>query len=124
MTAPVRSPRASANAAVQAALSQVGVPYRYAGATPGVAFDCSGLTMWAWSQAGVSLPHSSAAQFSSLTPVPMDQLQPGDLIAFGTPVHHIGMYIGNGQMVHAPQTGRNVVVVSIDRRDLRGAVRP
>ena len=107
-----------------AAQSQLGVPYRYAASEPGVGFDCSGLTMWAWAQAGVRLPHSSAMQFSSLTPVPLDHIQPGDLVAFGTPVHHIGIYIGNGQMIHAPQTGRDVMVASIYRRDLRGAVRP
>ena len=84
---------------MRAALSQVGGRYVAFAASPGVGFDCSGLTMWAWGQAGVSLPHYSRAQYASLPHVPLDQLQPGDLVFMGSPIHHVGMYIGNGQMV-------------------------
>lgn len=120
----VPPPSPGAKGAIAAAMSQLGVPYRYAGSTPGVAFDCSGLTMWAWGQAGVDLPHSSRMQFASLPQVPVDQLQPGDLVFFGSPIHHVGMYIGNDQMVHAPHTGDVVKVVTVWRRDLVGAARP
>jgi cell wall-associated NlpC family hydrolase len=87
--------------AIQYALSQVGDRYVAAAAGPD-AFDCSGLTLAAWRQAGVSLPHYSYAQFSSVRRIPDSELQPGDLVFyFGSGAHHVGMYIGNGKMVHA-----------------------
>ena len=87
--------------AIQYALSQVGDRYVAAAAGPD-SFDCSGLTLAAWSQAGVSLPHYSYAQFSSVRRIPDSELQPGDLVFyFGSGAHHVGMYIGNGKMVHA-----------------------
>jgi peptidoglycan DL-endopeptidase CwlO len=104
-------------------MAQIGKPYRYAAVGPG-SFDCSGLTMYAWAAAGVRLPHSSAAQYSSLPHVSQDQLAPGDLVFYGHPIHHVGMYIGNGQYVHAPQTGDVVKVASIFRSDWAGAARP
>ena len=93
--------------AVAAAESQIGVPYVWAGATPGVGFDCSGLTMWAWAHAGVSLSHSAAAQYAETVHVPLSDLQPGDLLFYqeGDTIGHVTMYVGPGQMVQAMETG-------------------
>jgi peptidoglycan DL-endopeptidase CwlO len=113
----------SAGAAVQQALAQVGDSYVY-GATGPDAFDCSGLTMFAWAAAGVSLPHSSSAQMGSGTPVSIDALQPGDLVFYYSPVSHVGMYIGNGQLVHAANPSTGVQVTSVDSMPISGAVRP
>lgn len=112
-----------AGTAVRAALSQVGKPYEWGGAGPN-SYDCSGLTMWSWAHAGVSLPHSSAAQYSVTARVSSSDLQPGDLVFFGSPIHHVAMYIGNGQMVEAPYTGANVRVVPLRTSDYVGAGRP
>jgi len=119
-TAPV-SDRAAA--AVDFALAQVGDAYVYGAGGPD-AWDCSGLTMGAWGAAGVSLPHSSSAQMSSGTPVSRDQLQPGDLVFYYSPVSHVGMYIGNGQLVHAANPSSGVEVVGVDVMPYSGAVRP
>jgi cell wall-associated NlpC family hydrolase len=119
---PATSPGAAT--AVRAALSQLGVPYRFAAAEPGVAFDCSGLTMWAWGQAGVSLPHFAAAQYAMLPHVSRDQLQPGDLVFFYADLSHEGIYIGNGQFVHAPRTGDVVKISPLAGRNFVGAARP
>jgi cell wall-associated NlpC family hydrolase len=109
-------------AAAAAALTQLGTPYVWGGGSPG-GFDCSGLLAWAYAQVGVSLPHYAAAQYAMGTPVPLDALEPGDLISFHGS-GHIGMYIGGGQYVHAPQTGDVVKVSSVaDRSDIDGAVR-
>ena len=117
------APNANAQKAVDTAMAQLGKPYKYAAVGPN-SFDCSGLTMYAWAAAGVRLPHSSAAQYSSLPKVSQDQLAPGDLVFYGSPIHHVGMYIGNGQYVNAPQTGDVVKVANIHRRDWAGAARP
>jgi cell wall-associated NlpC family hydrolase len=117
------APNARAEVAVQAALSKVGSPYQWGAAGPST-FDCSGLTMWAWAQAGVALPHSSAAQYAATPRVDSSDWQPGDLLFNGSPIHHVGMYIGNGQMVEAPYTGATVRVVSAYRSDYVGAGRP
>jgi cell wall-associated NlpC family hydrolase len=113
----------AAGAAVQQALAQVGDPYVY-GATGPDAFDCSGLTAFAWAAAGVSLPHSSSAQMGSGTPVSIDALQPGDLVFYYSPVSHVGMYIGNGQLVHAGNPSTGVQVTSVHAMPISGAVRP
>jgi cell wall-associated NlpC family hydrolase len=113
----------AAGVAVNAALSQVGKPYQWGGAGPD-SYDCSGLTMWAWAQAGVSLPHSSQMQYSATPRVSRSALRPGDLLFFGSPIHHVGMYVGNGRMVEAPYTGASVRVVSASRSDYVGAGRP
>jgi cell wall-associated NlpC family hydrolase len=104
---------AGAGAAIAAARSQLGVPYRWGAASPGRAFDCSGLIMWAWAQGGKSLPHSSRSLFSMSQRISADQLQPGDLVFGGNPVHHVGLYIGNGMMIHAPHTGDVVRIAGI-----------
>jgi cell wall-associated NlpC family hydrolase len=103
----------AAQAAVNTALAQVGDPYVWGAAGPD-AFDCSGLTQYAYAAAGVALPHSSSMQSGMGVPVSRDQLQPGDLVFFYSPVSHVGMYIGNGQMVHASTSGTPVQVVSLD----------
>ena len=97
--------------AVNAAQSQRGVPYVWAGATPGVGFDCSGLTMWAWAQAGVSLAHGATEQYYEIEHVSMSDLQPGDLIFYGNAylLYHVVMYIGGGMVVQAEETGTNVM---------------
>jgi peptidoglycan DL-endopeptidase CwlO len=120
--ADVPPPSPGAGGAVNAAISQLGVGYRYAAAEPGVAFDCSGLTMWAWAQAGVHLPHYSKAQFESVPHVPADQAQPGDLIFYKNPVGHVGMYIGGGQMIHAPRTGDVVKIVAVNWAKVRDGI--
>ncbi|HTN80892.1 MAG TPA: C40 family peptidase [Acidimicrobiales bacterium] len=121
----VPAPSAGVGGAIAAARSQLGVPYRWAASSPGSGFDCSGLTSWAWARAGKSLPHSSRAQYASLPHVPLDQLQPGDLVFFGGhSVNHVGIYIGGGMMIHAPHTGATVEVATIYRRGLIGAARP
>ena len=121
----VPAPSAGVSGAIAAARSQLGVAYHWAASTPGVGFDCSGLTSWAWARAGRALPHSSRAQYASLPHVPLDQLQPGDLVFFGgRSVNHVGLYIGGGMMIHAPHTGANVEVATIYRGGLIGAARP
>jgi cell wall-associated NlpC family hydrolase len=105
-------PSSQYGGAVGVALSFVGTPYVWGGASPG-GFDCSGLVMYAYGQVGVSLPHSSYALWNVGVPVPRDQLQPGDLVFFSG-LGHVGIYMGGGQFVHAPQTGDVVKVSSID----------
>ena len=112
-----------AGAAVSYALGQVGDAYVY-GATGPSAFDCSGLTMMAWAQAGVSLPHSSSAQMGSGSPVSQSDLQPGDLVFYYSPVSHVGIYIGNGQIVHAANPSTGVQVSPVFSMPYSGAVRP
>ncbi|WP_235536023.1 C40 family peptidase [Nocardioides sp. Root190] len=109
--------------AIRYALAQVGDSYVFGAAGPN-AFDCSGLTMMAWGQAGVSLPHSSRAQMGSGTPVSRNQLQPGDLVFYYSPVSHVGIYLGNGMIVHAANPGAGVKVSSVDEMPYAGAVRP
>jgi cell wall-associated NlpC family hydrolase len=113
----------NAQAAVDAAYGELGKPYKYAGDGP-ENFDCSGLTSYAWAAAGVSLPHSSRAQYAALPHVSIDALEPGDLVFYGSPIHHVGIYIGGGQYIHAPQTGDVVKISSIYRDDYAGGARP
>ncbi len=110
--------------AVQAALGQQGVPYRYAASSPGVAFDCSGLTAWAWGQAGVGLPHQSRAQYASTPRVPKESAQPGDLLFFYSPISHVSIYLGNGMQVHAPNTGSFVNIAAVNWGKVTGVGRP
>ena len=112
-----------AGAAVQYALAQVGDAYVYGAAGPS-AFDCSGLTMMAWAQAGVGLPHSSSAQFGAGPHISSSALQPGDLVFYYSPISHVGMYIGNGLIVHAANPGAGVLVAGLYSMPYSGAVRP
>ncbi len=112
-----------ASVAIAAAMSKIGSKYVWAAAGPNT-FDCSGLVMWAWAQAGRSLPHSSAAMWSSTRHVSLSALQPGDLVFYGSPVHHVALYIGGGTIVHAPNAGSYVRTDSINYwKDIVGAGR-
>ncbi|MGW3264251.1 NlpC/P60 family protein [Streptomyces sp. NPDC001056] len=102
-----------AGAAFSAAQSQIGKPYVY-GATGPSSYDCSGLTSWAYAQAGVSLPRTSEAQAGIGTRLTRSQLQVGDLVFFFNDLHHVGLYAGNGQVLHAPRTGTVVRYESMD----------
>ncbi len=120
--APASSERAQK--AVDAALSQVGKPYRWGASGPD-SYDCSGLTMWAWRQAGVSLPRTSRQQYAATQRISRSELRPGDFVFFakpGRPIHHMAMYIGNGDVVEAPYSGENVRVnsSSLSRSDIAG----
>jgi cell wall-associated NlpC family hydrolase len=121
---PPPAPNANVASVLQAAYSMIGTPYQYGGSSPETGFDCSGFTMWAWSHAGVYLPHSSAAQYASLPHVAQSDLQPGDLVFFYSPISHVGIYVGGGSMIHSPQTGSVVSVVPIYWDSFAGAARP
>jgi peptidoglycan DL-endopeptidase CwlO len=101
------------------AYAQLGKPYCYAGVGPSC-YDCSGLSMMAWAQAGVTMSHGSYDQMASFPSVPMDQLQPGDLVFWDG---HVGIYVGGGQVLHAPHSGTVVQITSI-WPGVIGAVRP
>lgn len=109
---------------VQVAMQYLGVPYVWGGATP-AGFDCSGLVMFSYRQIGKSLPRTTWDMWGALPKVPFDQLAPGDLVFFRN-LGHMGMYIGDGNVLHAPQTGRVVEVFPLARRlhDYVGAARP
>jgi cell wall-associated NlpC family hydrolase len=117
------APNSQAQVAIDTAKAQLGKPYVYAGSGPDT-FDCSGLTMYAWAAAGVSLPHNAEAQFQSLPHVSQSDLAPGDLVFFGSPIHHVGMFVGGGTMIEAPYTGVDVRYHTIYRPDYAGAARP
>jgi cell wall-associated NlpC family hydrolase len=118
-----------ASAAIAFARDQIGKPYVWAADGPG-SFDCSGLTMRAWQQGGVSLPHYSVAQYQQSQPVALGDLRPGDLVFFASnksdyrSIYHVALYVGDGQMIEAPFTGEDVRVSSIWRDSLFGAARP
>ena len=109
---PIVANSQAAQIAIDTAMAQRGKSYVWAASGPG-SFDCSGLTSYAYRAAGISLPHSSRMQSQMGQPVSRDQLQPGDLVFFYSPVSHVGIYIGNGQMVHAPTSGDVVKVAPI-----------
>lgn len=121
-------------AAVQAAVSQLGVPYVFGGETPGQGFDCSGLVQWAWGQAGVSIPRTTETQWPALPHVPLDALEPGDLLFYynldgDNQVDHVVMYTGSGPygtdtVIQAPFTGSTVSYSPIFTEGLIGAARP
>jgi cell wall-associated NlpC family hydrolase len=116
-------PAHGADAAVRAAYSALGVPYRYGGADMN-GFDCSGLTMWSWAHAGVYLPHSAAMQYAVTRHVSTSDLQPGDLLFFYTPISHVAMYIGGGREIAASHTGTVVSIYPVDWGNFVGAGRP
>jgi cell wall-associated NlpC family hydrolase len=116
-------------AVLQVAQSRIGAPYRYGGAGPD-AFDCSGLVAYAYGQVGVTVPRTAAQQFAAAIPVPRSELRPGDLVFFrlaSRNVSHVGIYAGDDQFVHAPQSGGNVRMASLDedhfQRSFAGAGR-
>ena len=117
-------PSSRAGVAVNAALGQQGVPYKYATSIPGVSFDCSGLTAYAWGAAGVYLPHQSRAQFASIPHVDKGSAQPGDLLFYYSPISHVGVYLGGGQLVHAPNTGSVVNIANVNWGKVSGVGRP
>jgi len=111
-------------AAVWWAEKALGAPYVWAASGPD-SFDCSGLTMWAYGHVGVSLPHSSAEQIGYGQRVGRANLEPGDLVFFGSPIHHVGMYVGGGSFIEAPHSGAVVRIASLSNRsDYAGACRP
>jgi cell wall-associated NlpC family hydrolase len=112
----------AAATAVAWAQRELGKSYVYGAGGPDH-FDCSGLTSYVYAKAGIYLPHSSSAQFGSGRHISSSDLRPGDLVFFGSPIHHVGIYVGGGQMINAPETGENVKYASIGRRDYAGAVR-
>jgi len=132
-TFPPPPPAGGAGTAVSAAESQLGVPYVWGGTdprgTPGDpsgGFDCSGLVMWAWGQAGVGLPHFSGSQFEDTAPVPVSAMQPGDILFYGPGGdEHEAMYVGAGEMIEAPQTGEVVHITPVRLGDgFAGVHRP
>lgn len=115
------APTSAAQQAINVALSKLGSTYVW-GATGPSTFDCSGLTMYSYGKAGITLPRTSQAQSTTGIAVSRSQLQPGDLVFFGSPVHHVGIYLGDDKMVHAPDTG-DVVKISTLQNDYSGARR-
>lgn len=112
-----------AQRAVRAAITALGVPYRWGGSSTS-GFDCSGLTQWAWAHAGVSLPHNSAAQYAALPKVSRDELRPGDLVFFFSPISHVAIYAGNGIMIDAVTSRGRVVIQPVWWEHYVGAARP
>jgi cell wall-associated NlpC family hydrolase len=106
------APNVQAGIAVEAALSRQGLPYVWAAEGPD-SFDCSSLMQWSWRQAGVDIPRNSAAQADALPEIPLDQLQIGDLVTFYSPVSHVGMYVGDGRVLHASMPGVPIKVVPL-----------
>jgi cell wall-associated NlpC family hydrolase len=101
--------------AARVALSQVGAPYRYGGATP-AGFDCSGLVQYSYQQAGMSIPRTTAGQWARLAPVDNREMRTGDLLFFSIEgkMSHVGLYLGDGKFVHAPSSGRKVEIERLD----------
>lgn len=107
------------NQLVETAATYLGIPYVWAGETPSGGFDCSGLLLYVYRQHGVELPHYSGYQAKMGVEVSRADIMPGDLIAFGSPVHHVGMYVGDGLFIHAPRTGDVVKLQALStRRDI------
>jgi cell wall-associated NlpC family hydrolase len=108
-----------ANQLVETAAAYLGIPYVWAGALPSTGFDCSGFTQYVFAQHGVNLPHFSVYQSQSGTAVDPRDIRTGDLLCFGLPVHHVGIYVGGGRFIHSPGTG-DFVKISVlnDRHDL------
>jgi cell wall-associated NlpC family hydrolase len=125
----VPAPNSVAAAAIRAAATRLGLPYVWGAAGPS-AFDCSGLTQWAYAQAGVRLPRTSREQYTQLPRVPLDQLAPGDLVFYATDpaspatIHHVGIYLGDGLSLYAPQTGSVVKIGAVGYGRIIGATRP
>jgi peptidoglycan DL-endopeptidase CwlO len=113
-TAPPPPVPAGVGGAIQAAESQLHVPYVWGGETPGVGFDCSGLVQWSFAQAGISLPRTSGAQYAATTHISLADMQPGDLLFYGPGgSDHVAMYVGGGSMIEAPYTGASVWITGV-----------
>jgi cell wall-associated NlpC family hydrolase len=115
----VETQRGAGAAIARDARDQVGVPYRYGGDEPRRGFDCSGLVAYVHAQEGIAVPRTAALQYAAARKVDRDDLQPGDLVFFrlvagSRDVTHVGIYIGQGRFVHAPQSGRDVVEAKLD----------
>ncbi len=106
---------ASSDAVVAYASNFLGVPYVYGGTSPS-GFDCSGLVQYVYANFGITLPRTSEEQQNVGTPVSRDGLKPGDLVFFGSPAYHVGMYVGDGQFIEAPRTGLSVRIAALDNR--------
>ena len=115
--------RAARSEIMSIARNCLGAPYVWGADGPN-SFDCSGLTLFVYRQVGVSLPHSSRAQIGAGQRVSRNDLQAGDLVFFGSPIHHVGIYAGGGMYIHAPHTGDVVKISSMSRGDFAGASRP
>lgn len=109
---PAFVPPTRAERAVSFAVEAVGIPYRWGGESPTTGFDCSGLVRWAYGRVGIELPHNSYALYGEGRRVREAVMEPGDILFFEG-FGHVGMYLGRGRMVHAPQSGRNVEVVRL-----------
>ncbi|MEJ3655811.1 NlpC/P60 family protein [Actinomycetes bacterium KLBMP 9759] len=116
------APTAASTSALKKAMSKIGAPYVW-GATGPNAFDCSGLVSWAYKQVGKPLPRTSKAQSQVGTPVSKADLRPGDLVFFYKPVSHVGMYIGEGKVVHASTSGSPVKISDMNRMPFNSARR-
>jgi peptidoglycan DL-endopeptidase CwlO len=113
---------ASGSSVVSIAMQYLGTPYVWAGSSPS-GFDCSGFVMYVYTKLGIHLPHSSRMQYPLGKAVSRSQLQPGDLVFFYNPIHHVGIYIGDGKMIDAAGTGKDVRIDSVDRSSYYGACR-
>ncbi len=129
LPATIEGPVEAATVAIAAARSQLGTPYLW-GAVGPTRFDCSGLMLWSYARAGVTLPRTSRAQYAGLPHVALSDLQPGDLVFYATntsnpgTIHHVAMYLGDGLVIHAPHTGDVVRYAPVAMPGLIGAVRP
>ena len=122
-TPPPKAVSGNVGAVIRYAYAQLGKPYQWGATGPG-SFDCSGLTLMAWAQAGVSLPHSSRAQIGIGRQVTRSELQPGDLIFRYSPISHVSLYVGNGQQISATHTGSTVKLQSAFQGEIVGFSRP
>lgn len=110
-------------AAVRYANGALGTPYQWGGSSPG-GYDCSGLTSAAWGAAGRALPHNAAMQYDAVRKVDRNALRPGDLVFYYNDIHHVGIYAGEGMIIHAPQEGQGVRVSPVDSMPVYGFGRP
>jgi cell wall-associated NlpC family hydrolase len=112
-----------AGKATRFAYAQLGKGYQWGGSGP-QAYDCSGLTSAAWRAAGVHLPHNSARQWNAVDPISRAELQPGDIVFYYADIHHVGLYVGDGRIIHAPSYGQRIRVESMSYAPIYGYGRP
>lgn len=111
------------NQVVETAAAYLGIPYKWGGKRPSTGLDCSGLTKWVFEQHGVTLRHWSRHQSQDGWPVALKDIRTGDLVAFGSPVHHVGIYVGDDRFIHAPRTGDVVKISQLSKRTDLSAIR-